>query len=82
MKTSHVSYPSGKGSRSKVFPEINRAEVARQLDITRSHVSKILSGHVEPSSDILLRLAAVLGIRAEELMNRIHQVNALHVSER
>lgn len=56
--------------------------MARQLDITRSHVSKILSGHVEPSSDILLRLAAVLGIRAEELMNRIHQVNALHVSER
>ena len=78
MKTSHVRHRTNRGERSKIFPEICRQEVAKSLGVTRSHVSKILSGNVSPSVEVLERMARLLGMTMEALTHRIRSVNHLN----
>ena len=76
MKTSHVRHSSARGARSQILPEINRSEVARQLNLTRSHISKIFAGKVSPSVEVLSSLAKLLGVSMEELSRRVKMRNS------
>jgi len=71
VKTIHVRHKTSRGPRSKVFPNVSRSEVAKHLKITRSHVSKILSGTVTPSVDVLERMANLFQMSMEELNRQI-----------
>ena len=45
----------------------NRTHVAREVGVTREHVSQILSGKKEPSFPVAAKLARELGITMDEL---------------
>jgi transcriptional regulator with XRE-family HTH domain len=44
----------------------NRTHVAREVGVTREHVSQILSGKKEPSFPVAAKLAKGLGITLDE----------------
>lgn len=41
-----------------------QVEIARELDISRKHLSEIRNGHAEPSLELLRHMCDVLGIGA------------------
>lgn len=45
----------------------NRTHVAREVGVTREHVSQILSGKKEPSFPVAAKLAKSVGITMDEL---------------
>ena len=74
MKTSHVTYRTGRGPRSSEFKEVNRSEVARKLGVSRSHISRILSGNVDPSVEVLDKLSRLLRISMGQLNVELKRV--------
>jgi addiction module HigA family antidote len=49
---------------------INITELAKLVDVERSHMSNILAGRKKPSIDLALRLSRVLGVTVNELMRK------------
>ncbi len=45
----------------------NRSELARTLNVNRSHVSQVLSGKSVPSLSVAARMARELGISLDQL---------------
>lgn len=78
MKVAEFRHKRKSGERSPVFPDICRAALAQRLGVTRGHVSKILSGNVSPSVEVLERMARLLGMTMEALTHRIRSVNHLN----
>jgi plasmid maintenance system antidote protein VapI len=56
-----VHTPSeNRGRRSLRFPHLNITATARELGITKTHLSKVLSGQSRPSIKLALQLTGVL----------------------
>ncbi|MDR7868486.1 MAG: helix-turn-helix transcriptional regulator [Sporomusaceae bacterium] len=49
---------------------LNITELAKLVDVERSHVSNILAGRKKPSIDLALRMSRVLGVTVNELMRK------------
>jgi transcriptional regulator with XRE-family HTH domain len=52
--------PGQAGRRSPRFPDINISATARQLGVTKSHLSKVLLGLHRPSMKLAMGIAAAL----------------------
>ncbi len=62
------------GSRSKVWPELNRSALGRYIGITRAHISRILAGKITPNYKTASKLADALGISLDQLYNELNKV--------
>ena len=49
---------------------LNITELAKMVDVERSHISNILAGRKKPSVDLALRLSRVLGVTVNDLMRK------------
>jgi plasmid maintenance system antidote protein VapI len=49
---------------------LNITELAKLVDVERSHISNILAGRKKPSIDLALRMSRVLGVTVNELMRK------------
>lgn len=74
MKTNHVRHDDPRGARSPVLPDINRSEVARQVGMSRAHMSKVLAGKARPSADTLIALAKLFGMDVEVLNRKLKEI--------
>lgn len=52
---------------------LNQADLARLVGISQQTLSKYESGRLEPSADVLARLAAILGVSARDLSPTHHE---------
>ncbi|MCX7781923.1 MAG: helix-turn-helix domain-containing protein [Negativicutes bacterium] len=50
--------------------DLNITELARLVNVQRSHISNILAGRKKPSIDLALRLSRVLGVTVNDLMKK------------
>ncbi len=49
---------------------LNITELAKLVDVERSHISNIMAGRKKPSIDLALRLSKVLGVTVNEFMRK------------
>ena len=71
MRTQHVQHKDTRGRRSVTMPDINRAEIARKLSMSRGQISKILSGKSGATYATMVELAKLFSITVEDLDKRI-----------
>ena len=57
-----------RGRRHALAPEINITETAAKIGITKSHLSKILSGLNRPSLPVAINMSHVLGCTVEDVL--------------
>jgi putative transcriptional regulator len=50
--------------------KISKAHLARQIGVCRSYVSKLEQGDLQPSGEIMFRIAEYFKLRIEELFQR------------
>lgn len=60
-------YHDKRGERANVLPRLNRSALAREVGVSRSQLSRILSGKIEPPVKTLRRLAEVLSASLDEV---------------
>lgn len=60
MDLQRFTYQDKRGERADVLPRLNRSALAREVGISRSQLSRILNGRIEPPVKTLRRLAVVL----------------------
>lgn len=58
-------------SYSPIVPKYTQLEIAKMMNSTQPHVSNWLSGKTIPSSKNLFKLAQVLEIHPEQLLNHL-----------
>jgi len=81
MNMRNCRHTDPRGERSDIRPEINRSELARQIGVGRSHMSRILRGQIKPTVKTLRKLAVVLGTNldgADRFLNHLgtnHRTN-------
>jgi Zn-dependent peptidase ImmA (M78 family)/DNA-binding XRE family transcriptional regulator len=63
--------------RLRAGQKLSQVEMADQAGLSREGYRRIEEGLVEPRTNSLLRIAAVLGVRAEELLVPVRQLNAV-----
>jgi transcriptional regulator with XRE-family HTH domain len=63
------------GVKPKFMPEINRSKLAKDIGITRAHMSRIFSGKVYPGMKILSKLAKALGCSLDAMVKVLDKVN-------
>lgn len=61
--------------------QMNRAELARRLNLSRSGVTKILKGEIKIELELLLRLSAILGTDYNLLMAPNYQGELVKAKE-
>lgn len=67
MDLNRFAYQDSRGERSEVLPELNRSALAREIGVSRSQLSRILSGKSEPPMRTLRGMAVVLGATLDEV---------------
>jgi len=67
INTYKYQYDDERGERSGVLPEVNRSALSRDTGISRSQLSRILSGKVEPPLKTLRVLADALEASLDEV---------------
>lgn len=55
--------------RERLGGKMTKAELARRVDVDRSHITKLEQGRVQPSAKLLLKLAKTLRCDATELFD-------------
>jgi len=60
-------YKDKRGERADILPKLNRSALARGMDISRSQLSRILNGRVEPPVKTLRKMAEVLDATLDEV---------------
>ena len=51
--------------------QISKAHLARQVGVCRSYVSKLEQGTLQPSGEIMFRIAAYFKVRIEDIFERV-----------
>ena len=49
----------------------NRSELAREIGVTRPHVSQVLSGRSVPSLDVAAKIAKRIGVSLDQLWEHL-----------
>ena len=57
MNLHKFKYADPRGERADTLPDVNRSELARQVGVSRSQLSRILGGRTEPPVRVLRALA-------------------------
>lgn len=60
--------PDTRGRRSVRYPDVNITKTARALEITKSHLGKILAGDNRPSLVLAEKLADALGVSISDVI--------------
>jgi len=50
---------------------VSKAHLARRIGVCRSYVSKLETGNLQPSGDMMFRIAAYFGRRIEEIFQLV-----------
>jgi transcriptional regulator with XRE-family HTH domain len=61
------TYQDKRGERSRVLPGLNRSALASAVGVSRSQLSRILGGKIEPPIKTLRGLARALGASLDEV---------------
>ena len=74
MMATENTVPVDMGEVGERVGRANRTELARELGVTRSHVSQVLSGKSVPSLSVAARIARNLGVSLDGLNEYLEQV--------
>lgn len=66
----------GSGVRSKFAPDLNRTKLGKAIGISRPHMSRILSGEIQPTMRTLRKMANVLGTSVDVVDEFLADVKA------
>lgn len=67
MDLHRFTYADRRGERSDVLPRLNRSALAREIGISRSQLSRILNGKIEPPIKTLRCMAAAMSATLDEV---------------
>ena len=67
MNLARFRYRDKRGGRSDALSHVNRSALARQAGVSRSHMSRILSGQVEPPLKTLRAIAQAVNATIDEV---------------
>jgi putative transcriptional regulator len=51
--------------------KLSKAHLARQIGVCRSYVSKLESGSIQPSGDVMFRIAGYFNLRLEDIFQLV-----------
>lgn len=60
-------YHDKRGERAEVLPRLNRSALAREIGISRSQLSRILNGKIEPPTKTLRSMAVAMSASLDEV---------------
>lgn len=66
MNLTRFKYEDSRGERSHTLPNLNRSALAKELHISRSHLSLIFNGKRNPTMDLLRKLSTALHMSLDE----------------
>ena len=66
MRTHKFKYVDDRGERANAMPELNRSALAREAGISRSQLSRILNGRIEPPVETLRKIAVAMDATMDE----------------
>lgn len=52
---------------------INKAQLARQIGVSRSYITRLEQGRVNPSAEVMFRLADFLGCSVEDVFQYVRE---------
>lgn len=81
MDLSRFAYQDKRGERSDVLPRLNRSELARACGISRSELSRILNGKVEPPVKTLRKIANALNASLDEVDRLLKELKSKKQTE-
>lgn len=58
-----------KWRREKDGRGVSKAHLARQIKMSRSYITKLEQGRIQPSAEVMFRIAAYLGKPIEEIFH-------------
>lgn len=61
------TYQDSRGERADVLPNVNRSALAREMGCSRSQLSRILNGRIEPPLKMVRKLAAAMNMTMDEV---------------
>ncbi|PWT88246.1 MAG: hypothetical protein C5B54_10940 [Acidobacteria bacterium] len=67
MRFTMYGYEDMRGERSRVMPDLNRSALAKDIGVSRSQLSRILNGKVDPPVKTLRLLADALEASLDEV---------------
>lgn len=67
MDFSKYRYTSNQGQRAQRLPDVNRSALARHMGVSRSQLSRILNGEIDPPLKMVRKLADALGVGLDEM---------------
>jgi transcriptional regulator with XRE-family HTH domain len=85
MDLHKYKYQDKRGERSHVLPGLNRSALASAVGVSRSQLSRILGGKIEPPIKTLRGLARALGAsldEVDEFLKRLRTNGELNQGER
>lgn len=67
MDLHRFTYQDKRGERAEVLPRLNRSALAREIGISRSQLSRILNGKIEPPTKTLRSMAVAMSASLDEV---------------
>lgn len=67
MDFGKYTYQSKQGQRAERLPHVNRSALARAMGVSRSQLSRILNGQIEPPMKMVRKLADALDASLDEV---------------
>lgn len=66
MNLNQFRYEDGRGERSQTLSNLNRSALSKVTGISRSQLSRILSGKANPTMEVLRKLSIALNMNIDD----------------